>query len=72
MDSCIVLNCNIYQGNGESAITFPLNETNVIKEGNISLRMINNILEPCPIDHLHIIPGTLGYDLGAGLFKNRK
>ncbi len=72
MDSCIVVNCDIYQGNGERAISFPLKETNVIKEGNISLRMINNILEPCPIDQLHIIPGTLGYDLGAGLFKNSK
>lgn len=72
LDSCVIVNCKIYTGDGENPVTFALNETNVIKEGTISLRMINTIWEPWPIDHLHIIPNTLGYDIGAGLFKHRK
>lgn len=51
---------------------FAMNETNVIKEGDILLRMINASWEPWPIDYLHILPNTLGYNLGAGLFKYRK
>ena len=72
LDSCIVVNCKIHKGNGADSLAFTLNETNVIKEGRISLRMINTIWEPFPNDHLHIIPGTLGYNLGAGLFKYKK
>ena len=72
LDNCVVINCKIYTGDGEKPATFTLNETNVIKEGNISLRKINTIWEPLPKDHLHVIPGTLGYDLNAGLFKPRK
>jgi hypothetical protein len=72
LDSCVIVNNKIYTGDGENPLTFALNEKNVIKEGNISLRMINTIWEPLPIDHLHIMPGTLGYNLGAGLFKHRK
>jgi hypothetical protein len=33
---------------------------------------MEDIDKPFPIDYLHIIPGSLGYDMGAGLFKNRK
>jgi hypothetical protein len=72
LDSCVVVNCEIYTGNGEKPVTFALNETNVIKEGNISLRKINTIWQPLPKDHLHVIPGTLGYEIGAGLFKSGK
>jgi hypothetical protein len=73
IDSCVIVNNNNYKGDGNLAPgTFALNECNVIKEGDISLRMINTIFEPLPIDHLHIIPNTLGYNLGAGLFKQRK
>jgi hypothetical protein len=50
------------------------------KKGQISLRLTGNddkppldgVDKPLPIDYLHIIPGSLGYDMGAGLFKNRK
>jgi len=72
IDSCVVLNCKIYTGNGEKPVDFKLNESNTVKEGEISLRMINTIWEPWPKDHLHVIPNTLGYNLGAGIFKNKK
>jgi hypothetical protein len=32
----------------------------------------NNVDKPLPIDYLHILPNTLGYNIGAGLFKNKK
>jgi hypothetical protein len=52
---------------------FEIKEENVTREGEISLRFIeNNVDKPLPVDYLHIIPGSLGYDLGAGLFKHRK
>jgi hypothetical protein len=73
IDSCVIVNNQHYKADGNlNPSNFALNETNVIKEGNISLRMIKTIWEPWPIDHLHIIPNTLGYNLGAGLFKYRK
>jgi hypothetical protein len=51
---------------------FDVNENNVKKEGNISLQLISaNVDAPLPIDYLHIISGTLGHDIGAGLFKKR-
>ena len=50
---------------------FEINENNITKEEEISLRLIENIDNPMPIDYLHIMPDSLGYDLGAGLFKNR-
>jgi hypothetical protein len=59
---------------------FEINENNVIKKGEISLRLIGNEDTPTldsidkllPIDYMHVIPGSLGYEIGAGLFKNRK
>jgi hypothetical protein len=73
IDSCVIVNNQHYKGDGNlNPSNFALNENNIIKEGKISLRMINSIWEPWPIDHLHIIPNTLGYNLGAGLFKHRK
>jgi len=49
-----------------------LTENNITKDGNISLRMIKTVFQPIPVDHLHVIPESLGYDIGAGLFKSVK
>jgi hypothetical protein len=84
MDNCVLVNNqfdkgmpdNVRLGPGE----FEINEKNVTKKGEISLRLLGNddkplldsVDKPLPIDYLHIIPGTLGYDMGAGLFKKRK
>jgi len=51
---------------------FELNETKIIKEGKICLRLTDDIEKPFAVDYLHIIPGTPGYDIGAGLFRFRK
>ncbi len=73
IDSCIIVNNRNYTGNNNlSPVTFEINENDVIKEGEISLRKINTIWAPWPVDHLHIIPNTLGYNLRAGLFKHPK
>lgn len=76
IEDCIIVNNQYYQGapheNGVMPEKFEVNEKNVIKEGNISLKMIEEVDKPLPLDYLHVIPGSLGYDLGAGLFKTRK
>ena len=75
LDSCVIVNNQYYQGvaydSGVVPKEFEINENNVIKEGEISLRKIDNIDDPLPVDYLHIIPDSLGYDLRAGIFKNR-
>lgn len=74
IDSCIIVNNQYYQGIAGNTISpqeFEVIENNVIKEGEISLRPKNEVIHyDLPIDYLHIIPNTLGYDMGAGLFKN--
>jgi hypothetical protein len=73
IDNCIIVNNQFYQtiaGNTLRPQAFEVEETNVIKEGNISLRPKDPVTHnPLPIDYLHIIPNTLGHDMGAGLFK---
>jgi hypothetical protein len=77
LDNCVIVNNQHYKGELNDAgvvvpAEFELSEKNVIKKGDISLRTIENIDDPLPIDYLHILPGTLGYDIGAGLFKQTK
>jgi hypothetical protein len=77
IENCVIVNNQYYKVISDSTGAlvpgeFELKEKNVTKSGEISLRVIDDIDKPLPIDYLHIIPGTLGYDLGAGLFKNRK
>ncbi len=73
IDNCVIVNNQHYKGEGYlKPSDFELNETNIIKQGNISLRMIKTVFEPWPVDHLHIIPDTLGYNIGAGIFKSVK
>jgi hypothetical protein len=78
INNCIIVNNQYYKVISDSLGMlapgeFEIRETNVIKEGEISLRLIeNNVDKPLPVDYLHVIPGSLGYNMGAGLFKNRK
>jgi len=74
MENCIIVNNNNYQGDESRQPTqFNLKETNVIKSGNIQIRKKEEKVDlPLPRDYLHIIPNTLGYNLGAGLFKSKK
>jgi hypothetical protein len=77
INNCIIVNNQYYKMIADSTgilvpEDFEINEKNVIKDGEISLRLIeNNVDKPLPIDYLHIIPGSLGYDTGAGLFKKQ-
>jgi len=77
---CIVTDNRYSSGYGTSAeisgqtgtdVTFK--EKNVIKEGTIKLEKALVIPEALsivrPRGYLHVVPGTLGSELGAGLFK---
>jgi hypothetical protein len=76
IENCVIVDNQYYQGVAASADVFPqafeMNENKVIKEGTISLRLIDKTDDPLPVDYLHVIPNSLGYDIGAGLFNNRK
>ena len=84
INNCIIVNNQYYKGVPDSVRLnpgeFEINEKNVIKTGKISLRLIDNddkpllvgIDMPLPIDYMHIIPNTTGYEIGAGIFKHRK
>ena len=58
---------------------FEIDEKNVTKKDQISLRLTDSddlallfgIDGPLPKDYMHVLPGTLGFDIGAGLFKYR-
>ena len=75
IQNCYIVKNEHYQGvTSDAGVvpgTFEMNETNIIKEGNISLRMMDdNVDIPLPVDYLHIIPNTPGFEIGAGLFKS--
>ncbi len=84
IDNCVIVNNQYYKGMADSVRLSPgefeITENNVTKKGEISLRLIGNedkpfldsVDKPLPIDYMHIVPGSLGYDMGAGLFKKRK
>jgi len=84
IDNCVIVNNKYFKGIADSIRLSPgefeIKENNVTKTGEISLRLTGNndmpfldeVDKPLPIDYMHIIPGSLGYDIGAGLFKNTK
>jgi hypothetical protein len=84
LNNCIVVNNQHYTGIADkvrlSPKKFELDETNVTKKGKISLRLtgaddepyLDEVDKPLPVDYMHPVSGSLGYDCMAGLFKNRK
>jgi hypothetical protein len=84
IDNCVIVNNQYYKGIADtvrlSPGEFEINENNVTKKGEISLRLtgvddkpfLDEVDKPLPIDYMHITPNTIGYDIGAGLFKHRK
>ena len=76
MKNCITVNNEIYQGiakdNGVDDSIFELKEIDVVKTGELKIREMENHQEALPKDYLHILPGTLGAENGAGLFKITK
>ena len=76
MDNCFIVDNQYYQGvwhpGGVQPEEFEIMENNITKEGEVSLRMVDSVDKPLPIDYLHVIPDTPGYDMGVGIFKNKK
>jgi hypothetical protein len=79
LHDCIITDNESYSGKCSSdwklKATGPevvYNEKNVIKTGKIVLEMGNGIDLPVPRNYLHPVPGTLGSNLGAGLFKKKR
>jgi len=83
MNNCIIVNNRYYKGVPDSVRLqpgeFELSEINIIKSGEVSLRLTGTEDKPLltgvdrqlPVDYMHIIPGTPGYEMGAGLFKKK-
>jgi hypothetical protein len=84
INNCLIVNNQYHKGIPDDVRLnpgeFEIAENNVTKEGEISLRLIGNddkpfldsVDKPLPIDYMHIIPNTPGYEIGAGIFKHRK
>jgi len=76
LHDCIITNNEWYSG--ECGADWKLKTTgsgivyeekDVIKTGKVVLEMGDGIDLAVPRNYLHVVPGTLGSDLGAGLFK---
>jgi hypothetical protein len=84
IDHCVIVNNLYYTGIADNVRLnpedFEINENNLTKKGEVSLRLtgkddkpfLDEVDHPLPIDYMHIIPNTIGYEMGAGIFKNRK
>jgi hypothetical protein len=84
IDHCVIVNNQYYTGVPDNVRLnpgeFEIAENNVTKKGEISLRLTGNddkpfldeVDKPLPIDYMHIIPNTIGYEIGAGIFKHKK
>ena len=81
INNCLLVNNKFYTGIADkerlSPAEFEIHENNVIKESNVSLRLtgindrpfLNEVDIPLPVDYMHPVPGSAGYELNAGLFK---
>ena len=84
VDNCIIVNNQYFKGIADTSRLepgeFEISENNVTKEGEVTLRLFDTddkplllgVDEPLPLDYLHVIPGSAGYEMGAGIFKHRK
>jgi hypothetical protein len=75
INNCIITNVDVYKGewtedNTKTIGNYTLNEKDVIKEGTIQLVKWKT---PLTVDHdfLNVSKESLGYDLNAGIFKNK-
>jgi hypothetical protein len=79
----VITDCGQYSAYGIASEIFgptgpevTFDEVNVTKQGTVTLKKCeipkNKRSADLPRDYLHIVPGTLGSDLGAGLFKSVK
>ena len=84
INNCLIVNNQFYKGIADtmrlSPGEFEISEYNVTKNGKVTLRLFDtedkplllSVDEPLPVDYLHVIPDSPGYEMGAGIFKHRK
>jgi len=77
IENSVIVNNKFYMGiasnNGLKPDAFNINENNIVKTGEVSLKTMNeNVDDALPVDYLHVLPNSPGYNIGAGLFKNKK
>ncbi len=79
---CIVTDNKYYSGygtaaslSGQTGLEVTYQEKNIIKQGQVILEKgevgPSELSKGMPRNYLHVVPGTLGSDLGAGLFKKK-
>jgi hypothetical protein len=73
IDSCVIVNNQYYQGIAGNTVApgdFTVTENEVIKEGAIALKQKpDDVDNSLPVDYLHVLEDSLGYEMSAGLFK---
>jgi hypothetical protein len=81
INKCVVVNNKYYTGIADkerlSPMEFEISEKDVIKKGEILLRLtgiddkpfLDEVDKPLSIDYMHPIQGSIGYKMGIGLFK---
>ena len=74
LSDCIVTDIQYYSGygldsgpTGQTGPEITYNESNIVKKGKVVLESDKNAR-----NYLHVVPGTLGGNLGSGLFKKSK
>ncbi len=76
LENCVIAGNRNYQTVSGATLfprAFKVTETNIVKNGEIKLRtMDDNADNPLPLNYLHVMPGTPGSELGAGLFTAKK
>ncbi len=83
MKNCVLANNRFLTGVPDSVRLnpqeFALGKINVTSAGEIALRLtgisdqptLDEVDRPLPADYMHVLPGTPGSELGAGLFKSK-
>ena len=84
INRCIVVNNKYYTGIADklrlSPTDFEIDENDVIKKGEISLKLtgiddnpfLDEVDKPLPVDYMHPVSGSIGYEMNVGLFKKRQ
>ena len=71
-ENCVILDNEYEQGVAFTEDVVPedfgLECINVKKEGTLEFGTVDEVDDPVPHDYLHLVPGSFGSELGAGLF----
>ena len=84
INNCLLVNNKYLTGMTDNErlnpVDFELEESNNITTGKVTLRLtgvnerpfLDEVDKPLPVDYMHPVPGSAGYGMMAGLFKDRK